>query len=57
MDILLLGVSNVGKSSIGELLAKKIHYDYYDLDDIVKNVQTLSFLFAQQNELSVQFHV
>ena len=42
MDILLLGVSNVGKSSIGELLAKKIHYDYYDLDDIVKNDQNMT---------------
>ena len=42
MDILLLGVSNVGKSSIGKLLAERIHYDYYDLDDIVKNDQNMT---------------
>ncbi len=42
MDILLLGISNVGKSSIGELLAEKIHYGYYDLDDIVKNDRNMT---------------
>ncbi|MEG0806645.1 MAG: shikimate kinase [Lachnospiraceae bacterium] len=36
MKILLFGVSNVGKSVTGELLAKKLNYDFYDLDDEVK---------------------
>lgn len=36
MTILLFGVSNVGKSTIGEILAHKLGYDFYDLDDEVK---------------------
>ena len=42
MNILLFGVSNVGKSSIGKLLAEKIDYDYYDLDEIVKQDQGMT---------------
>lgn len=42
MNILLFGVSNVGKSSIGELLAEKINYAYYDLDDIVRHDQGIT---------------
>ena len=33
MTILLFGVSNVGKSTIGELLAHKLNFDFYDLDN------------------------
>ena len=36
MKILLFGVSNVGKTTVGELLAKRIGYKFYDLDDEVK---------------------
>lgn len=36
MTILLFGVSNVGKSTMGKLLAEKLGYDFYDLDDEVK---------------------
>ncbi len=36
MDIYLFGVSNVGKSTIGKLLAEKLGYSYYDLDDEVR---------------------
>lgn len=36
MKILLFGVSNIGKSTLGELLAKKLEYDFYDLDEEVK---------------------
>lgn len=36
MKILLFGVSNVGKSTVGKLLAKRIGYNFYDLDDEVK---------------------
>lgn len=36
MTILLFGISNVGKSITGELLAKQLGYHFYDLDEEVK---------------------
>ena len=36
MNILLFGISNVGKSTIGKVLAKETNFDFYDLDDEVK---------------------
>lgn len=36
MNILLLGVSNVGKSVTGKLLASHLKCNFYDLDDEVK---------------------
>ena len=37
MTILLFGVSNVGKTTIGEKLAQRLGYLFYDLDEEVKN--------------------
>ena len=39
MIILLFGVSNVGKTTAGELLAKKLGYAFYDLDEEVMRQQ------------------
>lgn len=36
MNILLFGVSNVGKSVTGELLAQRLGYNFYDLDEEIK---------------------
>lgn len=36
MTILLFGISNVGKSTVGKLIAHKLNFDYYDLDDEIK---------------------
>lgn len=36
MKILLFGVSNVGKTTVGRILADKLEYDFYDLDEEVK---------------------
>lgn len=36
MKILLFGISNIGKTSIGKILAQKLQYDFYDLDDEIK---------------------
>ena len=36
MKILLFGVSNVGKTTIGTMLAKQLGYSYYDLDEEIK---------------------
>ena len=39
MNILLFGVSNVGKSVSGRLLSDHLNYTFYDLDDEVKKDQ------------------
>ncbi len=36
MKILLFGISNVGKSTIGKRLSKKLEYDFDDLDEEIK---------------------
>lgn len=36
MKILLFGISNVGKTTIGTMLAKQLGYSFYDLDEEVK---------------------
>lgn len=36
MDILLFGVSNIGKTTMGSILADKLGYDFYDLDEEIK---------------------
>ena len=36
MKILLFGISNVGKTTIGTMLAKQLGYSYYDLDEEIK---------------------
>lgn len=35
MNLILFGVSNVGKSVTGQLLATRLGFDFYDLDDEV----------------------
>lgn len=42
MTILLFGVSNVGKTTVGELLAKQLGYVFYDLDEEVKHRQNIT---------------
>ena len=37
MKVLLFGVSNVGKTTTGELLAERLGIKFYDLDEEVKN--------------------
>lgn len=37
MKILLFGISNVGKATTGKLLAERIGFNFYDLDDEVKS--------------------
>lgn len=36
MKILLFGISNVGKSTIGKLLSEKLNYEFDDLDEEIK---------------------
>ena len=36
MDIMLFGISNVGKTTVGRILADKLGYDFYDLDEEIR---------------------
>ena len=36
MIILLFGISNVGKTTVGKLLAKKLNYQFYDMDEEIR---------------------
>lgn len=38
MKICLFGVSNVGKTTVGKLLAERLDIKFVDLDEEVKNV-------------------
>ena len=38
MNILIFGISNVGKTSVGKLIASKLNYDFYDLDEEIKKI-------------------
>lgn len=37
MNILIFGVSNVGKSTIGALIADHLEYKFYDIDEEIKS--------------------
>lgn len=37
MKILIWGIPCVGKSDIGKMLAKKLNYKYFDMNEILKN--------------------
>ena len=37
MKILLFGITNVGKSTVGKLLGVRLNYEFDDLDDVIKN--------------------
>lgn len=41
MTIMLFGVSNVGKTTTGEILARKLGFEFYDIDAEIKNTITL----------------
>ena len=36
MKILLFGISNVGKSTIGRILSEKLNYNFDDLEEEIK---------------------
>ena len=36
MNVMLFGLSNVGKTTVGRILAEKLGYNFYDLDEEVR---------------------
>lgn len=49
MIILLFGISNVGKTTVGKLLAKRPNYQFYDMDEeIRKNYHTTNIGFINR---------
>lgn len=51
--IILLGYMGSGKSTIGALLAKKLHLPFQDLDLVIENIEkkTIPSLFKEKGEL------
>ena len=49
MNILLFGISNVGKTVTGGLLAQRLGYDFYDLDEEVKKYLNTTLEFFVTN--------
>lgn len=56
MIILLFGISNVGKTTLGEVLSTKLNYEFYDLDQEIKNYYrvTIEGFFKKYSDLKVR---
>ena len=54
MRIFLLGFMGCGKSTIGKDLAKKMHFDFIDLDDYITKKEgiTIKQIFKKKGELA-----
>lgn len=48
MKILLFGITNVGKSTIGKILSKKLNYDFDDIDDEIKKRHKTIDIFQEK---------
>ena len=42
MKIYLIGLPTVGKSRLGKIIAKELKISFYDLDEIITNLNRLS---------------
>ena len=53
MILVLIGYMASGKSTIGEKLAKKLNYNFMDLDDFIENKEndTVSNIFKNKGEI------
>ena len=48
MKLLIWGISNVGKTTIGKKLAQKINYKFYDIDDEIIKIYGSIDLFQEE---------
>jgi len=52
INVYLIGMMGVGKTSVGQALAEQLHYRFFDTDDLIVRVQgqSISDIFATQGE-------
>ncbi len=52
LNIYLVGMMGVGKTSVGEAVAKELSYRFLDTDDLITKIQgqAITEIFAQQGE-------
>lgn len=53
MNVILIGYMASGKSTIGKILANKLHYDFIDLDDYIEKEEQTSIvnIFKSKGEI------
>ena len=51
-NLVLLGMMGVGKTAVGKLLAKKLNFQFFDIDQIIENESKLKIkeIFEQKGE-------
>jgi shikimate kinase len=54
LNVYLIGMMGSGKTTLGELLAKKLHYRFLDTDAIIETLshKTITQIFAEEGEAS-----
>ena len=57
MKILLFGITNVGKSTIGKILSKKLNYDFDDIDDEIKKRHKTIDIFQEKYPNDYERHM
>lgn len=57
MKILLFGITNVGKSTIGKMLSKKLNYDFDDIDDEIKRIYKTIDIFKEKYPNDYERHM
>lgn len=57
MKILLFGITNVGKSTIGKMLSKELNYDFDDIDDEIKKQYKAIDIFKEKYHNDYERHM
>lgn len=57
MKILLFGITNVGKSTIGKMLSKELNYNFDDIDDEIKKKYKTIDIFKEKYPSDYERHM
>ena len=51
-NLVLVGMMGSGKSTIGRIIARNLHYDFIDIDDEIEKIEgrTISDIFLHKGE-------